>query len=173
MKPFVIRELVEATGGTYWGDPAALEAQSPRDQRQPRREAGALFVAFAGARADGHDFMAACLRGGAVCCLSERDPMPDERPCVRVASTLRAMGALAAWHRSRFDIPVVGVTGSVGKTTTKEMLASVLSARFRVHRTEKNFNNELGVPQTLLRLDDADEAPSSRWASAISARCRA
>lgn len=158
MKPFTIRELVAATGGAYWGDPAALETRITSVTSDSRAvQPGALFVAFAGARADGHDFMAACLRGGAVCCLSERDPMPDERPCVRVASTLRAMGALAAWHRSRFDIPVVGVTGSVGKTTTKEMLASVLSARFRVHRTEKNFNNELGVPQTLLRLDDADE----------------
>ena len=159
MKPFVIRELVEATGGTYWGDPAALDGAISLVTSDSRAvKPGALFVAFRGARADGHDFMADCLRAGAACCLSERDPRPDERPCVRVDSTLRAIGALAAWHRSRFQIPVVGVTGSVGKTTTKEMLASVLSVKFRVHKTEKNFNNELGVPQTLLRLDDADEA---------------
>ena len=62
-----------------------------------------------------------------------------------------------AWHRSRFHIPVIGITGSVGKTTTKEMVASVLSERFNTHKTQKNFNNELGVPQTLLRLDDANE----------------
>ena len=72
-------------------------------------------------------------------------------------SSLKAIGALAAWHRSRFDIPVIGITGSVGKTTTKEMISAVLSQRFNVHKTEKNFNNELGVPQTLLGLDDAHE----------------
>ena len=158
MKHFTLRELVAATGGTYFGDPAALDGRIAfvtSDSREVKP--GALFVAFAGARADGHDFMADCLRAGAACCLSERDPRPDEQPCVRVDSTLRAIGALAAWHRSRFDIPVVGVTGSVGKTTTKEMLAAVLSARFNVHKTEKNFNNELGVPWTLLKLDDAHE----------------
>ena len=118
---------------------------------------GALFIALKGTRVDGHDFMAGCIRAGAVACLSEREPAPNEQPAIVVDSTLRATGALAAWHRSRFDIPVIGITGSVGKTTTKEMIAAVLSQRFNTHKTQKNLNNELGVPWTLLRLDDGHQ----------------
>lgn len=158
MKSFTVAQLVEVTGGKYFGSDEALNREIAfvtSDSRQAA--AGALFVAFVGARVDGHSFMAGCIEKGAVCCLSEREPAENEQPCVQVDSTLRAMGALAAWHRSRFDIPVVGITGSVGKTTTKEMIAAVLSARFNTHKTEKNFNNELGVPQTLLRLDDQNQ----------------
>lgn len=169
MKSFTIRQLVEAVGGNYFGDEAALDREIQFVTSDSREAApGALFVAFVGARTDGHRYMTRCLKDGAVCCLSEREPAEDERPCVQVPSTLRAMGALAAWHRSRFHIPVIGITGSVGKTTTKEMVASVLSERFNTHKTQKNFNNELGVPQTLLRLDDANEvsvADSRRAAS--------
>lgn len=158
MKSFTIRQLVKAVGGNYFGDEAALDREIQFVTSDSREAApGALFVAFVGARTDGHRYMTRCLKDGAVCCLSEREPAEDERPCVQVPSTLRAMGALAAWHRSRFHIPVIGITGSVGKTTTKEMVASVLSERFNTHKTQKNFNNELGVPQTLLRLDDANE----------------
>lgn len=158
MKSFTIQQLVSATGGKFYGEPADLNRTIDFVTSDSRQAApGALFVAFVGARADGHDFMAGCLEKGAACCLSEREPSEKERPCVCVESTLRAMGALAAWHRSRFEIPVVGITGSVGKTTTKEMIAAVLSVRYHTHKTEKNFNNELGVPQTLLRLDAADE----------------
>ncbi len=86
-------------------------------------------------------------------CISEREPAsPAEMPCIVVPSSLQATGALAAWHRRRFDIPVIGITGSVGKTTTKEMIASVLAQKYNTHKTEKNFNNELGVPQTLLAI---------------------
>lgn len=159
MKPFLLRDAVRATGGRFFGDEAALEREIRFVTSDSRTAAeGALFVAFKGARADGHDFMADCLAKGAAACVSEREPGPGETPCVVVGSSLRATGALAAWHRSRFDIPVVGVTGSVGKTTTKEMLAAVLGQKFRTHKTEKNFNNELGVPQTLLRLDQEHEA---------------
>ena len=158
MKPFLLRDVVRATGGTYHGDEAALDREITLVTSDSRTAApGALFVAFRGARADGHDFMAGCLGKGAVACVSEREPRADELPCVEVDSSLAATGALAAWHRSRFHIPVVGITGSVGKTTTKEMIAAVLAQKYRTHKTEKNFNNELGVPQTLLRLDDADE----------------
>ena len=159
MKPFLLSDVVQATGGAYRGASEALGREIRMVTSDSRTASeGALFVAFKGARADGHNFMASCLNNGAVGCLSEREPGPDECPCVVVDSTLRATGALAAWHRSRFDIPVVGITGSVGKTTTKEMIAAVLSERFNTLKTEKNFNNELGVPQTLLRLDDAHEA---------------
>ena len=147
MKPFCLKDAVAATGGRFVGDAAALERGICFVTSDSRRTGpGALFIAFKGNRADGHDFMAGCLEKGAAACVSEREPGPAEMPCVVVDSSLRAVGALAAWHRGRFDIPVIGITGSVGKTTTKEMIASVLAEKYVTHKTEKNFNNELGVP---------------------------
>ena len=158
MKPFTLREAVRAVDGRWFGDDAALDRTVTAVTSDSRTAAeGSLFVALRGARVDGHDFMRGCIEKGAAACVSERDPQPGEKPCIRVDSSLRAIGALAAWHRSRFDIPVIGVTGSVGKTTTKEMIAAVLRRRFNTHSTEKNFNNELGVPWTLLRLDDGHQ----------------
>ena len=156
MKPFLLRDALAACGGRYFGPEAALEREVAFVTSDSRTAApGALFVAFVGERVDGHRFMAECLKKGAVACVSEREPADaGETPCIVVDSSLRAIGGIAAWHRSRFDIPVVGVTGSVGKTTTKEMLAAVLSQKYDTHRTDKNFNNELGVPWTLLRLED-------------------
>ena len=159
MKPFLLKDAVAACGGRYVGPEEALNREITAVTSDSRTAGpGSLFVAFQGERVDGHRFMADCIATGAACCVSEREPSEGETPCIVVDSSLRAIGALAAWHRSRFDIPVIGITGSVGKTTTKEMIAAVLSRRFNTHRTEKNFNNELGVPWTLLRLDDANEA---------------
>lgn len=158
MKPFTLREALKAVQGRYCGDEAALDSEIDRVTSDSRTAGpGTLFIALKGSRADGHDFMAGCISAGAAACLSEREPGPDERPAIVVDSTLRATGALAAWHRSRFDIPVIGITGSVGKTTTKEMIAAVLSQRFNTHKTQKNLNNELGVPWTLMRLDDGHQ----------------
>lgn len=155
MKPFTLRDALNAVDGRYFGDEAALDATIGHVTSDSRTAGpGALFIALKGTRVDGHDFMAGCIRSGAVACLTEREPAPEERPAIQVESTLRATGALAAWHRSRFHIPVIGITGSVGKTTTKEMIAAVLGRRFNTHKTQKNLNNELGVPWTLLRLDD-------------------
>lgn len=155
MKPFTLADAARAVGGVYRGSEAALDSRITYVTSDSRTAgSGALFVAFTGNRVDGHDFMAGCLARGAVACVSEREPEKGETPCLVVDSTLRAEGALAAWHRSRFDIPVIGVTGSVGKTTTKEMIAAVLAVKYNTHKTQKNFNNELGVPQTLLTLGD-------------------
>ena len=158
MKSLLLKQAVAAIGGRYVGDSAALEREIAFVTSDSRTAApGALFIAFKGARVDGHDFMAGCLEKGAVACVSEREPAAGETPCVVVESSMRAIAALAAWHRSRFDIPVIGITGSVGKTTTKEMIAAVLAQKYVTHKTQKNFNNELGVPWTLLRLDERDE----------------
>ena len=155
MKPFLLSDAVRAIGGRYCGNDEALKGEITYVTSDSRTAGpGALFVAFKGKRVDGHDFMAGCIARGAVACVTEREPREDETPAIVVDSSLSAEGALAAWHRSRFDIPVIGVTGSVGKTTTKEMIATVLSARYETHKTQKNFNNELGVPQTLLTLED-------------------
>ena len=158
MKPFTLRDALNAVNGRYFGNEAALDSDIDRVTSDSRTAGtGALFIALKGTRVDGHDFMAGCIRAGAVACLTEREPTLQERPAIQVDSTLRATGALAAWHRARFAIPVIGITGSVGKTTTKEMIAAVLSQRFNTHKTQKNLNNELGVPWTLLRLDDGHQ----------------
>ena len=158
MKPFTLREALGAVGGRYVGDPHALDSAITMVTSDSRAAGpGALFIALKGSRVDGHSFMADCIHKGAVACLCEREPEAGECPAVVVDSTFRATGALAAWHRARFDIPVIGVTGSVGKTTTKEMIAAALSGRFNTHKTQKNLNNELGVPWTLLQLDAAHE----------------
>ena len=154
MRPFTLRDALKAVNGRYYGDEALLDCSVTGVSSDSRTVGeGTLFVAFKGARVDGHSFMADCLKRGAVCCLSERAPAgAAEMPCIVTPSSLTAMGALSAWYRSGFDIPVVGITGSVGKTTSKEMVYAVLNRRFRTHKTQKNFNNELGVPWTLLAM---------------------
>ncbi len=159
MKPFLLSDALRAMGGRYFGDETALNRRVTRVTSDSRDAGeGALFVAFKGNRVDGHSFMAGCIEKGAAACVTEREPAENERPAIQVDSSLKAVGALAAWHRSRFDIPVIGITGSVGKTTTKEMVAAVLGEKFNTHKTQKNFNNELGVPRTLLGLDDGHQA---------------
>ena len=118
---------------------------------------GCLFAAIPGARVDGHDFIPAAAEQGAACVLCNRFVDADV-PQIVVPDTQEALRHIAAFYRSQFDFPFVGVTGSVGKTTAKEMIAAVLSARFDTLKTEKNFNNELGVPLTLFRLREEHEA---------------
>ena len=113
---------------------------------------GCLFAAIRGERFDGHDFIPEALEKGAVCALAEREgPYPRDRVLL-VEDTLRALLDLSAWYRSLFPVKVVGITGSVGKTTTKEMTAAVLSARYRTVKTQGNQNNEIGAPRTLLSI---------------------
>jgi UDP-N-acetylmuramoyl-tripeptide--D-alanyl-D-alanine ligase len=114
---------------------------------------GALYVALKGDRFDGHAFLAeAAARGAAAAVVRVGTTAAPGLPLIEVQDTLRALGALAAFHRRRFSIPVVAVGGSAGKTTTKEMVAAILRTRGLALATEGNFNNEVGVPLTLLRL---------------------
>lgn len=146
-----IRDIVSATGGEYHGDPAALN-QVISSVTMDSRTAGkdCLFLAIPGQHVDGHDFLPDVAGKDAACALCQRPT--QEMPCVVVPSTTEAVKALAAWYRRQFSIPVIGIVGSVGKTTAKEMVSNVLSQRFCVLKTEKNLNNELGVPLTLFRL---------------------
>lgn len=125
-------------------------------------EPGQLFVALPGERTDGHEFIADAVGRGAAAVLLTR-PVPDpsslgDVTVVRVADGLVALGALAAGWRRRFDLLVVGVTGSIAKTSTKEAIAAVLSQRFRTLRNEGNQNNEVGLPLTILRIGPEHEA---------------
>ena len=102
---------------------------------------GDFFVAYRGEKADGHDYIAAAFDRGAACCLAERIPEGETRPVLLVEDVQTALERIAADYRASLDLPLVGITGSVGKTTAKEMIASVLEQRFRVLKTETNLNN--------------------------------
>lgn len=120
---------------------------------------GDLYVALVGERFDGHDFVAAALAGGARGAVVSR-PTGDLDPkrTYRVRDTLVALGALAAYRRARLQAPVVGITGSAGKTTTKDLTAAAVGAARRVHATVGNLNNRVGVPLTLLAAPEDAEA---------------
>lgn len=120
---------------------------------------GSLFVALTGEHFDGHDFVGqAAQKGAALVMANEGKDIPENIPAIFVPDTLKALGKLASAYRRLFNIPVVAVTGSVGKTSTKEMIAAILSAKYRVHKTKGNFNNEIGLPLSVLELDDSHEA---------------
>ena len=152
MTPCTAREICAAVGGTLLQDSGAPVTGVTTDSRavQP----GQLFIPLVGERFDGHAYIAKALDGGAAGCLTAREPetLLPGKLYIQVADTRLALKALASWYRDKFDLPVVQVTGSAGKTTTKEMIASVLSQRYNTLRTEGNFNNDIGAPLTLLRL---------------------
>ncbi|MFB3881603.1 MAG: UDP-N-acetylmuramoyl-tripeptide--D-alanyl-D-alanine ligase [Armatimonadota bacterium] len=148
--------VLSATGGRLSGGvgPAVLHGVST-DTRTLKR--GALFVALKGERFDGHDFVAAALDKGAGAALVSRE-IEGAGPLIIVADSLIALGALAAAHRAALSPKVIAVTGSTGKTSTKEMLVSILSQGWKTARTPGNYNTEVGVPLALLDLDDSHQA---------------
>lgn len=156
LEPLGLTELARIVGGQLsGGSPGAQVTGAAIDSRRVRP--GDLFVALPGERVDGHDFVGAAAEAGAAAALVVR--RVDSRLAqVLVADPALALGKLGAWHRRRFDIPVVGITGSVGKTTTRAMVAAALSPRFTVLVSEANYNTELGVPLTLLRLREGHTA---------------
>jgi len=119
---------------------------------------GDVFAAYRGERVDGHAYISAALDKGAACCLAERVPEGETRPVIVVPDVQAAVEALGAAWRESLSLPVVGVTGSVGKTSAKEMIAAVLSSRFPVLKTEGNLNNQIGVPMTVSRIEREHEA---------------
>ncbi len=170
MPLFTVEEVLEITSARVLSDddhrrPRGTIRRVCTDSRGVRD--GDLFVALKGERFDGHQFVDAALRRGAVAAVVQdrsmitapaRSRSPGRRVLLGVPDTLVAYQQLAAHHRSRFRIPVVAVTGSNGKTTTKDMIANVLSERWTVLKTEGNLNNRIGVPQTLLRLNPRHQA---------------
>lgn len=154
MRGMTMEKIAAACRGVYSGpeECRALEVSMiTTDSRQI--EENCLFVAIRGARVDGNDFVEAAYAEGALGCLSEKEPEDKTKPYIVVESCFQALRDMAKLYRSQMqDIKIVGITGSVGKTTTKEMIAAVLSEHFRTLKTQGNFNNEVGVPLTLFRL---------------------
>jgi UDP-N-acetylmuramoyl-tripeptide--D-alanyl-D-alanine ligase len=148
-----LADVLAGTGGALVSRVAGEVAFTSVSIDSRTLEPGALFVAVEGPRFDGHDFLAEAAGRGAGAALVHRDaPAPAGLPLVHVADTTRGLSDLARHVRRAADVPLVGVTGSVGKTTTKDMTAHLLSTRGPVLKTEGNLNNQYGLPLTLLRL---------------------
>ena len=136
------RQAAQWCGGTVLPEYESLQFSGIRSDSRELKP-GNLFAALQGVR-DGHDFIPAALEKGAVGALGARQ-LPGV-PMIVVPDPLKAMGNLARGYRAALGAKVVGVTGSVGKTTTKEMISAVLETTFRTQHTEKNYNNDIGVP---------------------------
>ena len=160
MEAITLGQLLEAVHGTLLKEADLNTTIGQVDTDSRSIHPGALFIPLTGERFDGHAYINAALEGGAAGCLTarERDSYLPGKFYVKVGDTQQGLRDLAAWYRGRYAIPFIGVTGSVGKTTTKDMLASVLGVKYKVLKTEGNFNNNVGLPLTLLRLDSSHQA---------------
>ena len=116
-----------------------------------------LFIATPGEKVDGHDFIQAAFEQGARAVICEKVPSHAKGPYILVDDSLLALRQIATWYRLQLDIKVVGITGSVGKTSAKEFVSNVLSQKYNILKTEGNFNNEIGLPLTILRIRDYHE----------------
>ena len=153
MPNMTLSNIAEACGGTYIGaEEKKQETVSgvATDSRQV--EEGFLYVPIKGARVDGHEFIPDVFQKGALAVLSEKKLENPAGPYILVESSITAMRKIASFYRRSLSIKVVGITGSVGKTSTKEMIASVLSEKYNVLKTAGNFNNEIGLPLTIFRI---------------------
>jgi UDP-N-acetylmuramoyl-tripeptide--D-alanyl-D-alanine ligase len=154
-----LMDVIESTGAT----PNRLPEKHPvltgvsTDSRTLKR--GELFVALKGPNFEGHRFVDTAVKKGAGAILAqELVPCPKEVPCLFVPDTLRAYGALASTYRKNLKTKFLAITGSMGKTSTKEMAAAILGRKYRVAKTDKNENNRVGVPKTLLKISPETEA---------------
>lgn len=153
MPGMTLANIAKACEGTYYGEQDKLQekiAGAVIDSRLVER--GYLFIPIRGERVDGHRFISEVFDKGALAVLSEEVLEQPAGPYILVDSCPKAMKKLAAFYRSQLDIKVVGITGSVGKTSTKEMIASVLSQKYDVLKTAGNFNNEIGLPLTIFQI---------------------
>lgn len=149
-----VSEIAKAVGSDSTS--GAIVTSISTDTRTIKK--GSLFIALKGANFDGHDYIEKAFEQGAVAAISHEEITSDKGEVIKVENTNKALLSLAAFYRQRFPISVVGITGSVGKTSTKEMIYSVLSKSFSTLKTEGNLNNEIGLPTTLFRLDPTFEA---------------
>lgn len=158
MKYLTPASIAGACGGRYKG-PEELKTREVTAVTTDSREIteGCLYVPLKGARVDGHDFIPQAMDGGALVTLTEHSEGAAQYPHILVESTAKALEEIAGYYRRQMGLPVVGVTGSVGKTSTKEMIASVLSQKYRVLKTLGNFNSNVGLPLTIFRITEEDE----------------
>lgn len=158
MKNLTLENITRVCSGVYFGSADAMSREITSITTDSRNvEEGCLFVPIVGERVDAHKFIPDVMAKGALVTLSERNLENADFPYILVESTLQAVKDIAEFYLEQLQLPVVGITGSVGKTSTKEVIASVLKEKYRTLKTQGNFNNELGLPLTVFRLRDEDE----------------
>ena len=153
MKTLSLIEAAKAVNGTLTGDGVFTGVYT--DSRKPLK--GGLFLALEGEKFDGHDFIKNAEADGAAAVLCRKECETD-LPVIYVDDTKKALLALASYYRGLFDIPVVGLTGSVGKTTTKEMTALVMASEYNTVKTQGNLNNDIGMPLTIFNIEEDTQA---------------
>lgn len=172
MKNMTLAHITEVCGGIYFG-PEEKKTAEVTDIVTDSRKAGegSLFVAIPGERVDGHKFIPNVASQGALAVISEQKLETPPCPYILVKDSMEAIKAMAEYYMQQLNIPVVGITGSVGKTSTKETIASVLAQKYRVLKTDANFNNELEHRSLFSVCVRKMRWRFSRWESTISARC--
>lgn len=148
-----LENITRACSGIYVGDEALKNKIITGVEKDSRLiENGFLYLPFVGTKVDGHDFIQQVFEKGALCTLSEKTLDNPAGPYIQVDSVARALKDIAEFYREQLDCKIIGITGSVGKTSTKEIIASVLQEKFDVLKTEGNYNNEIGMPLTILKI---------------------
>lgn len=157
MKPILIEEIIKAVNGIINKniDTTKIFIENISIDTRTIKE-GDLFIAIAGENFDGHNFIENAFEKGAKVCISEKD-IETSGILIKVEDTKKALKDLAKYYRNLFKIPIIAITGSTGKTTTKDIVASVLAQKYNVLKTEGNFNNEIGLPLTIFRMNEKTE----------------
>ena len=158
MQKLTIEDILKATGGELLcGSEDTVICDITTDSRKASQ--GMLFVPIVGEKFDAHNFIASSLEAGAAAAITHKDiDAVQGKSIVKVKDTFTALADIARYYKAKYNLPTVAVTGSVGKTTTKDMLHSVLSQKYNTLKTEGNFNNEIGLPLTVFRLQAEHEA---------------
>lgn len=160
MKNMTLKAIAQAVDGTLYYDEKNIAAKTEAtgvylDSRKITE--GNVFIATVGERVDGHSFIGQVFEAGALGVICEKLPEKPAGPCILVKDSFKALKDVAAYYRKQLDCKVIGITGSVGKTSTKEFIATVLSEKYKVCKTIGNFNNEVGMPLTILSAREDDE----------------
>lgn len=157
MQKMTIRDIIKATGGELInGDDDVEISEITTDSR--KANSGVLFIPLVGEKFDGHEFIKAAFDMGASAVLTHKDTdLLIGKTIIKVKDTFKALGDIAAYYKRKYNVPTVAVTGSVGKTTTKDMLYAALNEKYNTLKTPNNFNNEIGVPITIFMLEKEHE----------------
>ncbi len=157
MEIMTLANIAKACGGRLFPDDASQKEASGLVMDSRLVQSDNIFLASVGERVDGHNFIDEVFEKGALAVICEKAPIHSEGPYILVDDSLQALKDIAAWYRSQLSVKVVGITGSVGKTSTKEFISSVLARKYKVLKTEGNYNNEIGLPLTILKITGEHE----------------
>lgn len=150
-----LNEIASAVGGVLYNCDCEKEITGVTIDSREIKE-GNLFVAIIGETFDGHNFVKTAIESGCICAIVN-ETYDEDICCIKVKDTLKALQDLAKYYKEKCNIPVVAVTGSTGKTSTKEMISFILEGKYNVHKTKKNFNNAIGLPLSVMEIEEDDD----------------